>query len=133
MGIDRVELKHLAPYLPYGFSCTNGNEIVEVTIQNLDMLIISQDEFKPILRPLSDLDSEITIGKDTFIPIDRLGWKLDLGQTKDNGRANLSSWLCRCDYALSALYDVQLLFEWHFDVYELIDKGLAIDINTIKK
>jgi hypothetical protein len=28
--------------------------------------------------------------------------------------------------------DVQKLFEWHFDVFGLISKGLAIDINTLK-
>jgi hypothetical protein len=25
----------------------------------------------------------------------------------------------------------QLLFKWHFDVFGLIEKGLAIDINTL--
>ena len=27
----------------------------------------------------------------------------------------------------------QKLFEWHFDVFGLIDAGLAIDINTLEK
>ena len=25
------------------------------------------------------------------------------------------------------------LFEWHFDVFGLIEKGIAIDINTLNK
>lgn len=28
---------------------------------------------------------------------------------------------------------IQKLFEWHFDVFGLIDAGLAIDINTLNK
>jgi hypothetical protein len=27
--------------------------------------------------------------------------------------------------------DIVKLFEWHFDVFGLIDAGLAIDINTL--
>lgn len=29
-------------------------------------------------------------------------------------------------------HDVRILFEYHFDVFGLIDAGLAIDINTLK-
>ena len=27
----------------------------------------------------------------------------------------------------------ELLFEWHFDVFNLIEKGLALDISTLKQ
>ena len=27
--------------------------------------------------------------------------------------------------------DYEKLFEWHFDIFGLIEKGLAIDINTL--
>ena len=37
------------------------------------------------------------------------------------------------EFVLSNTYqEVQKLLEWHFDVFGLIEQGLAIDINTIK-
>jgi hypothetical protein len=70
----KLELKHLAPYLPYGLNCeldTNVHSILiglEKSFSN-DSFVGRFDEFgehnlwqfKPILRPLSDLTKEIEV------------------------------------------------------------------------
>lgn len=86
----KLELKHLAPYLPYGLKMqkwwhSHGTDkltmdVVEFKgILNKDYYIeihstftgYSNDlcRFKPILRPLSDLKKEIEVDNKKFIPI----------------------------------------------------------------
>lgn len=141
----KVELKHLAPYLPYGLTgiskeqyfgietvvgySTYGKEkSIELTT-NIDAIII--EEFKPILRPLSDLTKEIEHNGEKFVPIDWFENKyytLDLHkQCKRLLEEDGENWIYQSDYML-----VEHLFEWHFDVFGLIPEGLAIDLNTLK-
>lgn len=76
---------------------------------------------KPILRPLSDLIKMIDCPEvmgEKFIPNQYL---------KDNYigemmHTNIASWSHRV---------VEKLFEWHFDIFSLIDNGLALDYNQI--
>lgn len=79
----QLELKHLAPYLPYGLKgkMVEGDSIYDVIsidiYGNLD--ILSENKFdndnigieglKPILRPLSDLTREIEHNKENVVPI----------------------------------------------------------------
>lgn len=133
----KLELKHLSPYLPYGLKgiCTwehlNKDFEVELYSASSNILNISSpfggndyveiNEFKPILRPLSDLTKEIKINGETFVPIDALGW---------NSYENIIK-KGICD-SVGYQYMIKL-FEWHFDVFGLIEQNLAIDINTLNK
>ena len=141
----KLELKHLAPYLPYGLKvktkygcdtmqtlnefCVNGDCEEWYSYEGDDELL----EFKPILRPLTDLTKMTKIGKDNFEPLERLKC-IDLGYTDwiSNEREGWINkygrerWIGVIPSAL-----INLLFEWHFDVFGLIDAGLAIDINTL--
>lgn len=105
---------------------------------------------KPILRPLSDLIKEIEVNGEKFVPIAELlkikyPYRGDFKDmyasitvdytgypsayysymaTKDiiinpNDCENLPYWI------------IQKLFEWHFDIFNLIPENLAIDINTL--
>jgi hypothetical protein len=129
----KLELKHLAGYLPYGLNCVKGIVRTKITAVSLDSKflfvnrylgsrekdMISIEDIKPILRPLSDLTKEIDVNGDKFVP-STLGLNLPL--------ENLIS-----EEILKLKYNtVQKLLEWHFDIYGLIEKGLAIDINTLK-
>jgi len=143
--MSKLELKHLAGYLPYGLKGINemhGFKTDIKCIQTDGDIVHSFGKspirfIKPILRPLSYLNKEIEVNEEKFVPIDRLfgsayriqGFKhylnifnggFELTMTKEN----------RTIYADFNMY--QKLFEWHFDIYGLIEKGLAIDINTIK-
>jgi hypothetical protein len=109
-------------------------------------------EFKPILRPMTDLTKEIEIGGEKIITIEKLRELfLETVEYKD-GDTSLSRTLIyddgfkvhsqdyhySCDGIEEGYEDVsdfeiyQKLFEWHFDVFGLIEKGLAVDINTFK-
>ena len=86
------------------------------------------DKFKMILRPISDLTKEISINGEKFIPIKEMF--LPCGE-----RELLEGWSednkCYVGQMLSYL-PYQYLFENHFDVFNLIEQNLAIDINDLK-
>ena len=187
----KLELKHIAPYLPYGLKMkfTSTNEVDKLS--NEDIVILKQiDEggicvngyktnnksYKPILRPLSDLTKEIEVNGEKFVPIVELakihGIDFEIKTIKteygtivcyseislhptDNTpfsreffELDLSD--CCFDFGFEIFgeneFDIcetsyfpirnqlelfQKLFEWNFDVFGLIEQGLAIDINTL--
>ena len=92
---------------------------------------------KPILRPLSDLTKEIEHNGERFVPIDEL-WGQTLGEIDSNTYDDYffnpdlkTTWICKENVLQLEWVVVEKLFEWHFDVFGLIDAGLAIDINTL--
>tara|TARA_R110000823_G_scaffold238640_1_gene363956 strand:- start:2406 stop:2807 length:402 start_codon:yes stop_codon:yes gene_type:complete len=132
----KLELKHLAPYLPYGLKyvtqsgkifkseCKDSFEIRIIKgnspqgnkqYHSLTLGKIRKGLFKPILRVLSDLTKEIEEGKPMFFPSHQLIKHIE--QQKD---------IFNCSYS-----EIDYLIRNHFDVFGLIEKGLAIDINTL--
>ena len=86
-------------------------------------------ELFPILRPLSDLTKKIEIDGETFRPFHKLDHDFEL---QNNTYLCLILHGARIINLFDHPYEImQKLFEWHFDVFGLIDKGLAIDINTL--
>lgn len=129
--MEKLKLKHLAPYLPYKLK---GNyEVSEVVpsakfeLRNKELRTDNVDFFlnyaKPILRPLSDLTKEIEVNGEKFVPIEYF-----LGDDGDNilNAFNHNKNSDVIEYVL-----VLKLLEWHFDIYGLIEKGLAVDKNKI--
>ena len=134
-----LELKHLAPYLPYELKVMrniNGQSfIIEIKESSLFYVsIVHQD--KPILHPLLDLTKEIEVDGEKFVPIDRLRKELPvLNQWRFNNETlEFYSLNYGRFYGLAVMpfMVVQRLFEMHFDVFGLIGEGLAIDKNTLK-
>jgi hypothetical protein len=115
----KLELKDLAPYLPYGVQYKDNKNIVKI-LKSLDAVILMADfghgdaqefkELKPILRPLSDLQNEEYENK-----IFNREYIIDKEADSELG-----------------YYEWCYLFKNHFDVFGIIEKGLAIDINTLK-
>jgi hypothetical protein len=129
-----LTLEHLVPYLPYGLKCEvislnpfNKKTILSLTsIVNIDWERLSF-AIKPILRPMS----EITV--DFF---------------KENIDEDIVDFLINCEpehnhfsvevcdkfigWTAISYEEYQLFFKNHFDVFGLIQKGLAIDINLIE-
>lgn len=131
----KLELKYLAPYLPYNVKCKMKlgpyfEEEISV-IDSSNFWHIQNDHsasIKPILRPLSDLT------KENYQNEILIRWG---GGLSDRAKAQ---WLKEVtdDMLYSAYnslrYDfVEFLLEHHFDVFGLIPQGLAIDINTLKQ
>jgi len=154
----KLELRDLAPYLPYklDFITQSGKvfksktkDCFEIRIlkgnspngnkqyHSLTLGKINRGEFKPILRPLSDLTKEINLHDDFFaIPIENMtGYKLE-GNINDAPTTVQHLYGCSKGKIEAKFLDywviVQLL-EWHFDIFGLIEKGLAINYNEIHK
>lgn len=113
----KLELKHLAGYLPYKLQIEDYEPkfmIFDLTGANIEYVI--HYKTKPILRPLSDLTKEIEVNGEKFVPYENLSAHFEV------------------EYYGNMLHkNVEKLLEWHFDVFGLIENGLAIDINTLKK
>lgn len=142
--MQKLELKHLAAYLPYQLKCVYKGD------KNVSILGLSYNEgekllikigihewtnffnIKPILRPLSDLTKEIEVNGEKFVPADILfpvcEFKSEYERIVAIKELELQNAITHsCTY----FSIVQKLFEWHFDVFGLIEKGLAININTL--
>ena len=167
-----LELKHLAPYLPYGLKAEmldyemdyvgrKYDEIIGVHqwSKNKDWCLLTDggskpsfDRIKPILRPLSDLVKIIKVYGKAFIPImvvfggenyREYNYTIDLSErpilgkrieisVEDLGSPCVTFFLNNVLNNLLTYHNWQLLLEWHFDVFGLIEQGIAIDINTLK-
>lgn len=143
----KLELKHLAAYLPYGLKCLNQHlpdkELVIEELIGVSNHILWSGVFmakhgsnhipisaiKPILRPLSDLTKEIEVNGEMFVPLDYFDKNIaPLGTTHEEMKLHfIESDLNNMRYTI-----IQKLHEWHFDTFNLIENNLAIDINTIK-
>ena len=157
----KLELKHLAPYLPYGLKIKVENGIDNGVFELQPVMLTIQDheginkfdkwfvqyESKPLLRPLSDLTKEIEYNGERFIPIEKIlsltiygnkdtsyTWDSEILKIWDLNAGDLT--LMEFDpQNIDALeyFIVQMLFEWHFDVFGLINQGLAIRKETLTR
>ena len=135
----KLELKHLAGYLPYGLVFRYDSEPSEYLMLGLTKESIKLDEatedlkpcwvgyndyYKPILRPLSDLGKK---------HIDYMWFEL-LGI--DNEIFDKLEFIEKCElYQIDFLPIIvyEYLLKNHFDVHNLIEKDLAININDLNK
>jgi len=173
--MDKLELKHLAPYLPYGLTvefvkhshhnhCKNiligldieksGTDVfrwkgVSEYTAKIDVFesnegdynridVIHSNEIKPFLRPLSDLTKLIEINGKKCVPIhEAIGaGRMRCDSVVIKGKAiEFTDIPDPNDHILDengqihpscSVYIYKQLIEWHFDVFGLIEKGLAI-------
>lgn len=128
----KLEIKHLAPYLPYGlkakFQAKNKKTCRKYVIGTIsvmysdcsiccyDTVNATPDNFKPILRPLSDYAD---INSDAM---NRLN--CDMSE-QINLNEFAIGYIC-----LGSLYQstYDLCLKNHIDVFGLIDKGLALPL-----
>lgn len=116
----KLELKHLAPYLPYGLVCelkdqgkTTRAKLSGAYIDNSYAFFDTvesehgYDSIKPVLKPMKDADEFL---------------QKEYGVFAYNGFSKFS-------LNNSPFGAVQVLLKHHFDVFGLIPKGLAIDMN----
>ena len=153
----KIELKHITPYLPYELIIGIQDvycELEGVDLYEKDTIIAERTNYKlseitPVLRRLSVLDEYIEHKGKTFIPIDTLiefivhiRFKEDYVRSNyktcyDSVKGDLNSFVYagNKEYGVLSLTEnlfiMSKLFEWHFDVFRLIEDDLAIDISTI--
>jgi len=127
----KLELKHVAAYLPYGLTGQDHNG-KKMRLTPILLAHIESDRigFTPYLRPLSDLTKDIDVNGERFVPYE-INDVVEL-MVRDNDME------CLCEFEGDISKNtglpytiIQLLHEWHFDTFGLIEAGLAIDINTL--
>lgn len=140
--METLKPEQIAYYLPYKVLILwedNEPSVLEtlrVLGTNKDYWMVSYHyveiglhKIKLILRPLSDLTKEIEIEGKKFVPLDFI-----------ENRCNNNAEFCYLSKILKSNRFKELpywvvchLFEWHFDIDNLIGKGLAVDINKLNK
>lgn len=154
--MNKLELKHLAPYLPYGLkgvSYYNGKPLIrEVTVNNVLAYVNGEITAKIALRPLSDLVKPcLPEGKIPIVELLKLSNESWFKGHPDGKYSEVNceqnGWHIKAYVRYHATIDIDLhagfvwdwpywviewLFEHHFDVNNLIGQNLATDINTIE-
>ena len=157
----KLELKHLSAYLPYSVRFLMKHKKKEYWDSKPSLLHertfswalfnnkLRQSKVELVLRPLSDLTKEIELNGEKFIPIDKIkaellgvdwmvfgeseyGWNGFIDKSMSSQVNHIPIFMGNeimgeCNYFI-----YQKLCEWHFDIFGLIDAGLAVDINTVK-
>lgn len=134
---DKLTLEELATYLPWDIKCIIGdsNKVENIEFLGNNSVCVGKNtkgvlswyklsSIKPIIRNLSDLTKEIEVNGEKFVPIEYfLGEDVDL--ILNAVQINDLSYL---PYNI-----IQKLLSWQFDIFNLHERGLAIDINTLNK
>ena len=158
-----LKLKDIAGYLPYELHCLNCDDMIEIIefdnagnlMRGIDLQEEAEDDewaksqqYKPILRPLSDLYKIITHNGKEIIPIVELAilystnrnWIFYCGNAicgdrifgfEDGGFFYELDNVCENVENQYQLFDY--LHELKIDYRGLIDAGLAIDCNTLQE
>ncbi len=140
--MDKLTLEHLAPYLPYGLkvldmmdnetklfnrSYNKEENAYKLTTANLGFTLIKDFRF-PLLRPLSEIAVDFFKENIDDAIVDFL-----INCEPENNHFSVE--VCEKVIGWSALSyeEYQLFFKNHFDVFGLIEKGLAISTDTLGK
>lgn len=134
--IMKLELKHLAPYLPYGlkihWKTSKKTSIVMMKPSNILDVEIYTTNFKPILRPIEDLTKEIERNGRKY-SLDSIIFPKDEYSDDFTRKVAIEELkLSNAIHHITTPYSiVEVLLKHHFDVFGLIEQGLAININTV--
>ena len=162
--MQQLELKHIAPYLPFNLEAKqlnfkrnyNGNEtgIIEgyyYLYDNFNKRHLSitfnnnstgqdVDSVKPLLRPMSDLFENI-VHNEEIVCVAKVIKNLDYSiewwnesrtalHYPETGEFCITSSDYELDYKSLDYSIIETLFKYHFDVFGLIEKGLAEPIKN---
>ncbi len=124
--MEKLTLKHVAPYLPYGLKIRQidkytGTNIFEWNVLDINVLFnkrYGSISVKPVLRPLSELknfEAQIMNLYDVRNPSNMATCLYDIERVIESG----------VEFDTSYAF-VDWMFKNHFDVNKLIDRNLAI-------
>lgn len=135
----KLTSEHLAPYLPYKLKVSVKSSLYPTPVltgfnrgqayfnYHGTYVSFTIGDFKPILRPLSDLEKEEWYNNFVFFYFDTLHVDRDSYGSLDDCLEYATSPIEFCPYSI-----YMWLIKNHFDIFDLIKQELAIDINTIK-
>lgn len=135
-----LELKHLAPYLPYGVEIyqpnVDGRNTFTLDVEGLRIMEVQGFEhFKLVLRPLSSLTKELYYKLSGKTEKDSFGFWYG----KHNGDADKRDYIYHsgysdryyfiCDgYGQFSYRMMDFFLKNHFDIFGLIPAGLATEL-----
>lgn len=148
----------MAMSLPYGLKILRPDNKTVMTmsgiVENMHIIFSEKNDItygsvnsnrnKPILNPLSDLIKEIEHKGEKFVPLYKLFQppidKEDCAFTNERKSYRLYAPIghdvlkydVNKDCNVNTFWVVQKLAEWHIDFAGLIEKGDAIDVNTLE-
>lgn len=150
--MEKITLENIAPYIAYKLKVKSKlGEVFELTpypIAGKNLTYIQEffeNEDKPLLRPM-DLTKPIQVDGKEVVPIVELAkisfpyynWVFKNGECVSGGFGNIIRFKFLNDFFYCSDNDpmhvehqlalFQRLFKHHFDVFRLIEKGLAIDL-----
>lgn len=138
--MEKLTLEHLAPYLPYKpkvqtedgiYDVEGWSNDIGIMLNTIDYGFNAVPACKLVLRPISDVKTTIETkdGPKNFASL------LDLSQDEDGDWCErVYADQCESPSVLSVITGFNWwLFEYHFDVFGLIEKGLAISIHDVKE
>jgi len=133
MKQEHLTLELLAPYLPYKLKVRVFDEKEVVMIASgssssnwvgIGAVIKWSENCKPLFHPLSRLTEEMNLGGKSIFPINN--WQYTTISIEiDDVLMGLALGDKDFSYRDLPYYVVVQLIAWHFDVFGLIDKGLA--------
>lgn len=131
---EKIELKYLASYLPYGIQVeiTLSGQVSphrmlmdSETLYDLQLSIKDYGEeymiVKPLLLPLSDLTKEIEHDGKKFVPIDEIERLFTVEITAEGNGTFVMASILLGTLELPYCF-VDKFCEWHFNVFELPEK-----------
>jgi len=134
-----LELKHIAPYLNYGlkgFILLRHYDIVHTVdfensiISGLNHGSCRIEDFMPVLRPLDEfIKKENEHFHDAENRFGEHGFSLKYGIHREGIRFSFTNGMVSVGVPFAFW---EYLLKHHYDIFSLIPKGLAIDINIIK-
>ena len=144
---EELEPKHTIPYLEHGLKIQGKThlEIQELSgIRNETVYTKEGNsrygwadiaDIKLILRPLSDLTKEIDLGEKYKYPMANIFYDWSVGENiemslNEHGEL-IEFWITDREESTVTREDWDFLFKHHFDVFGLIEKGLAISYNDL--
>jgi hypothetical protein len=122
----KLELKHLSAYLPYGLKGIHTQFSFDKVIHTLESVYsygdvltdfdkFRMEYFKPILKPISDLEKDEFFMNLYFISNDTFeGFCVK-----------------RKNECYARLEEINYLFEQHYDIFNLIPNNLAFSIHDV--
>jgi len=139
----KLELKYLAAYFHYDLEVRSDDKnytLIGISKSNVSLdheiylsFITNISKIKPILRPLEDLFFNMNIENESIKPFEYLE---DFADTEIERmfldiikNQNSKFILDKIQYAPFSF--ISKFLEWHFDIFGLIDAGLAVDINCL--
>lgn len=146
---NQLTVEHLAAYLPYGVKVEIYEHVDTVPNFRIDEVEMICDELisfkgrftsdwyfdcdeneidiKLVLRPLSDLTKVIEHNGERFVPVEKVeemyGYEIPL-----TSKGKIIEPIRLLPYIV-----IRQFLEWHLDIFQLLDKNLAININTLNK